>query len=251
MAILPLERRGTAKEGDWIVDSLRTENAELRRRLDDVQLELAEIDLERQMLVVELGAVNQELDRLVRTLEQQAITDALTGLYNKRYLWEALEREVARCERTRRPLAAMFIDIDFFKRCNDTYGHATGDEVLRQVAEVVGGIVRRGDVLCGVEGASTLARFGGEEFVLVLPETDIEGAAVAAERIRQTVDDTIFHGAGGSPELRITVSCGVSAYGPGDKGSFRGVLDRADRALYDAKRNGRNRVEQTPPEPVA
>lgn len=231
-------------EPEWDVERLRSENAELRQRLDDVQAELAEVTLERQMLIVELGAVNQELDRLVRMFEQQATTDALTGLHNKRYLWDALEREVARSDRTGRPLSVMFIDIDHFKRCNDTHGHATGDAVLRQVAETVGGMVRRGDLLCGVEEATTLARFGGEEFVLVLPDTDADGAAAAAERVRAAVDAATYHGEGGTPTLHVTVSCGVAAYDPADGGRYNALLDRADRALYDAKRNGRNRVER-------
>lgn len=244
MSLIPQPRgHDDAPHTDWEIEGLRAENAELRERLEEAEKELAEVDQERMMLVVELGAVNQELDRLVRTLEKQAITDPLTGLYNKRHLWEQLGREVARTARTERPLSAMFIDIDFFKRCNDNYGHATGDEVLRQVAEHVGRAVRRSDLVCGVDFGSTLARFGGEEFVLVLPETDVAGAQVVAERIRRTVEEAVFVGPGGSPKLQVTISIGVTEYGKVDGGNFRGLLDRADRALYDAKRGGRNRVE--------
>ncbi|GMV40013.1 MAG: hypothetical protein AMXMBFR64_17290 [Myxococcales bacterium] len=247
--VIPLSREPSQTPApDTLIEALRSENHELRHRLEEAEKELAEIDQERQMLVIELGAVNQELDRLVRTLEKQAITDPLTGLYNKRHLWEQLGREVARAARTARPLAAMFIDIDHFKRCNDDHGHATGDEVLRQVAELVARAVRRCDLVCGVDLGSTLARFGGEEFVLVLPETDAAGAAAVAERIRRTVAEATFLGPGGTPKLQVTVSLGVSEYTKVDGGNFRGLLDRADRALYDAKRGGRNRVASCLPE---
>ncbi len=159
--------------------------------------------------------------------EVEAITDGLTGLYNHRYLHERLEEEIERARRQNTNLALVFCDCDQFKAYNDTWGHKAGDEALTRVARVVEGVGRRVDLA---------ARYGGEELVLVLVDTDTEGALQAAERIRADVERTC--GAGGR---RLSVSIGVAGF-PDDATAKDELLDKADWAMYAAKRAGRNRV---------
>ncbi len=157
--------------------------------------------------------------------------DGLTGAYNKRYLEETLEREVARCRRHRRPIAVIMIDIDHFKSVNDRYGHTIGDFVLRELAERLQRILRKDDVL---------ARFGGEEFALVLVEANLENAAAIAERCRLEIADRGFKTPAG--EIQLTVSLGVVAPDAAELGSGIELVHEADQLLYEAKRGGRNRT---------
>jgi len=164
-------------------------------------------------------------------LRRLAVTDALTGAYNRRYLIEHLEKEVARCLRHRRPLALLIFDVDHFKRLNDTYGHLAGDRILEELAARIRlRFLRKVDVF---------ARYGGEEFVIVLTETDARQARAAAERLRSLVADEPFQLEGGSVE--VTVSVGVAALDAETTGAGA-LLARADENLYRAKREGRNRV---------
>jgi diguanylate cyclase (GGDEF)-like protein/excisionase family DNA binding protein len=159
--------------------------------------------------------------------EVEAITDGLTGLYNHRYLHERLEEELKRARRRKSTLALLFLDCDHFKIYNDTYGHKAGDAALARIARIIESGSRRIDLA---------ARYGGEEFVLVLVDTDTAGALLVAERIRAEVEAS---GAkGGAP---LTVSIGVAGY-PQDAGARDELLDKADWAMYAAKRAGRNRV---------
>jgi diguanylate cyclase (GGDEF)-like protein/PAS domain S-box-containing protein len=163
-------------------------------------------------------------------LRSAATTDFLTGLYNRRAFEEVAREELTRWKRGRDPLALLIIDADHFKNVNDTYGHGTGDDVLRALARAVKDQVRELDLV---------ARLGGEEFVVVLPSTDVVGARAAAERIRESVerlrvpttDDRV---------VRFTVSVGI-AEASRDAASIELLLHRADDALYEAKRRGRNR----------
>jgi len=159
------------------------------------------------------------------------IRDGLTGVANARHLREFLEREVARSKRHGRELGLVIFDIDHFKKVNDSYGHLTGDYVLRELARIVENRMRRDELF---------ARFGGEEFVLVLPETTVDGALEFAEIVRKTVQDHRFQFDGQA--LPITISCGVSTYTP-EMLNIEQFLKVADEALYRAKRGGRNRVE--------
>ncbi|KPX26749.1 GGDEF domain protein [Pseudomonas syringae pv. delphinii] len=166
-------------------------------------------------------------------LASLAATDGLTGLDNRRQLDEAMETEWARAQRSGKWLSLLMIDVDHFKAFNERHGHQGGDEALRRIAQAVAGTIRRpGD---------QLARYGGEEFVVVLPETDMNGALVIAEKIRAAVESLPRYADDQQP---ITVSIGVAAQivRQGDKlAAFFGI---ADKALYQAKHNGRNRVEQ-------
>lgn len=172
-----------------------------------------------------------ELMRLFQQLEEQATRDALTGLYNRGHFFALLEREIEKYHRYGQQSSLLLFDIDFFKRVNDTYGHRTGDQVLRTLAQTLQNRWRRTDIL---------ARYGGEEFVILLPHTPKEGAAKAAERLRNVVASLRFEGPGGEP-FSVTVSVGV-AHCPCDATTPETLLEAADQALYQAKRSGRNRI---------
>jgi diguanylate cyclase (GGDEF)-like protein len=175
--------------------------------------------------------------RLYKQVEQVSVTDDLTGLFNRRGFFQLGEREFERSLRFARPLAALMFDIDHFKGVNDTYGHPVGDRVLRALADCFR-LNKRG---IDVEG-----RYGGEEFVLLLPETLLPGASHIAERIRQAIADLSIPvcraNVNQSPvDLRITVSVGVAQMAP-DVPNLDALIERADQALYRAKDMGRNRI---------
>ena len=167
--------------------------------------------------------------RAFRGTEEQASEariDALTGLANRRALEEILAAEISRAQRFAHQLAVVLLDLDRFKEINDSFGHAAGDVMLRAVSRLLTSLARQGD---------TVARWGGEEFVVVLPETDLAGAQRFAERLRRTIE---AHAVG---EMKTSASCGVATMLPED--SVEELLGAADQALYQAKTNGRNRTE--------
>jgi len=164
-------------------------------------------------------------------LQQESIRDPLTGLYNRRYLEEILERETRRAVRAEYGLGVLMLDLDHFKKINDTYGHDAGDSVLRETAAFLVKSVRAEDTVC---------RFGGEEFVIVLPLTDLRTAQARAERIRSNLrEHTLLRQ--GNALVPITISVGVAEL-PQHGTSPRDLLRRADAALYRAKKEGRDRV---------
>jgi diguanylate cyclase (GGDEF)-like protein len=167
--------------------------------------------------------------RAFRWTEQQASEariDALTGLANRRALEEILAAEISRAHRFAHQLAVVVLDLDRFKEINDSFGHGAGDVMLRTVSRLLTSLARQGD---------TVARWGGEEFVVVLPETDLPGAQRFAERLRRTIE---AHSVG---DMRTSASCGVATMLPED--TVEALLGAADQALYRAKSNGRNRTE--------
>ncbi|PZP33409.1 MAG: hypothetical protein DI603_08545 [Roseateles depolymerans] len=164
-------------------------------------------------------------------LRRAGMTDGLTGVHNRRYFDHRSLIEFSQAVRHRYPLACLFLDIDHFKAINDGHGHSVGDEVLRQVGGLILRTLRTGDLA---------ARYGGEEFVVLLPRTDAAGAREVAERIRLQVQDAPFITPDGGT-LRATVSVGLAML-PAAATNFAELLDRADRALYAAKRAGRNRT---------
>ena len=174
-------------------------------------------------------------DRLRRNVQlslEMAITDQLTGLHNRRYMASHLENLLASTTRAGKPLAFVIMDIDYFKAVNDTYGHDIGDEVLREFAKRINANIRGIDLAC---------RYGGEEFVVVMPETDAGFAYAVAERLRRSIETTPIEISRAPGKLNITISIGIAASeGTGD--SAESLLRRADQALYSAKRAGRNRV---------
>ncbi|KQP50262.1 response regulator PleD [Methylobacterium sp. Leaf399] len=171
------------------------------------------------------GAVNASMEL--------AITDGLTGLHNRRYLDSHLGGLFEEARLRQRPVSALLLDIDRFKTINDTYGHDAGDEVLRAFAERVRTHTR---------GIDIVARYGGEEIVIILPDADVAGAHIIAERIRERIEATPFLVQKGTRTVPVTVSIGVSAR-RGEDDTAAAMLKRADLALYRAKDSGRNRVE--------
>lgn len=180
-----------------------------------------------QTLEVKVAERTAELHRLNQELDRQARTDTLTGLPNRRQTYERLEEEFARFQRSHVPYSILMLDIDFFKKINDTYGHATGDIVLQQVAHIVRQSVRDVDLV---------GRVGGEEFMAILPMTRLDQALLVAEKIRQTVVNTPIE-----PVGQITLSLGVQEVGVADQNKNEAV-EQADQCLYQAKQQGRNRV---------
>jgi diguanylate cyclase (GGDEF)-like protein/PAS domain S-box-containing protein len=181
--------------------------------------------------ITERKRTEAALKRAFDDLQQQAITDSLTGLYNRRFLHEVLPRELTRAHRKKTPVAVMMIDIDHFKRVNDTYGHETGDRVLKEIALLIKATVRASDICC---------RYGGEEISVVLPEAPIEGARRRAEAIRAAIEKHVISFPA-QKRISVTVSLGVAVY-PDHGGDAEALLRAADKALYEAKNGGRNCV---------
>ncbi len=180
-----------------------------------------------------LREVTQQLDAANAELLRLSTTDALTGIANRRSLDEFMAREWRRCQRMKKPLSLILLDIDYFKLFNDKYGHPAGDDCLRKVAQQIARAAPRGSDLA--------ARFGGEEFVLVLGDTDQDGAMWIAERVRQMVAELqIAHYA--TDNKLVSVSCGVVSVMPDATTALEVLFQSADAALYQAKRGGRNRV---------
>lgn len=178
-----------------------------------------------------------ELRRRAELLDLLTSTDALTGIPNRRRLDDILEREWRRCMRSGMPLAVAMVDVDHFKQFNDHYGHGPGDDCLRQVARAIAGAALRSSDLAG--------RYGGEEFTVILPETDGDGGMTVAERLRSAVEALQLPHAESSVSSVVTVSAGVAATVPSPappRAGARALLEAADRALYAAKRTGRNRI---------
>ena len=183
----------------------------------------------------EAKAQASKMEGLNLRLEAISVTDELTGMYNRRYFFERLEEYLRAARRHRLPLSLMMIDIDLFKRINDTYGHPTGDRVLRTIAELIRSGLRASDIS---------ARYGGEEFVILLPYTDEAEAIRLAHRLLTTVSSHPF------PLPReagpITISIGLSQLDVEHPVSGESLISRADGALYQAKHEGRNRVNVAP-----
>ena len=161
--------------------------------------------------------------------QERAMTDALTGMLNRYGLQRVLAHEHAEARRYTRPLSCLMVDLDNFKTINDTFGHLAGDVALKQVAGILNEIVRRSDMV---------SRYGGDEFLVLLPETDLEGADALAEKIRATAASQIF--GDGSPQFQVTLSIGAATLADDESGND--MIARADMALYTAKEQGRDRV---------
>jgi diguanylate cyclase (GGDEF)-like protein len=184
------------------------------------------------LLTNSMGFVLMQMEHAIAQQHKLATHDGLTGAYNRHALLDALERHGAQAHRTQSPMAMLMIDIDHFKQVNDDHGHLVGDEVLREVTRRVERRLRRADML---------ARFGGEEFLALLPHTNAHGASVVAESIRQAMAERVFHIQGRA--IPITVSVGVHAAIPSDAANAtEAMIATSDQALYQAKHEGRNRI---------
>jgi diguanylate cyclase (GGDEF)-like protein len=187
--------------------------------------------LRTKTLQDELRSKNLELERMLMRVEVMAQTDPLTELFNRRRCASIIEDEFARTKRYESPLSSIMIDIDFFKKVNDEFGHRTGDHVLERLAQIIKDNIREVD---------TAARWGGEEFVVIMPETGKEGALYPARRILEGTASTEFPGL---PAGRITISLGIATAPNPQIDSGERLIDASDQAMYKAKNNGRNRIE--------
>jgi diguanylate cyclase (GGDEF)-like protein len=199
---------------------------------------LSRVNLSYEMLVVDLKEAKEKAERLAiemkgvnERLREAAIRDGLTGLYNHRYFQEAIVNEITRATRHERPVGLVMIDIDHFKAVNDKYGHQIGDYLLRMIA---------GQIAKGSRASDTVARHGGEEFAIILPETDLKGAGIKGESCRRAIESMDFYA--GSEVVHTTISVGVAVFDPRRPISKDELIESADRALYRSKNEGRNRV---------
>jgi diguanylate cyclase (GGDEF)-like protein len=179
-----------------------------------------------------LRARLSQIEALQAELREQAIRDPLTGMYNRRYLDETLERELGRAQREGYPVSLVMIDVDRFKDVNDTFGHAAGDSVLRVIGDRLRAETRLGDMAC---------RLGGDEFLVLLPNTALAAAHARAEYWRVTIEEAIRNSAGELGYSDTTISLGVASF-PQNGHTAHDVLAAADAAVYAAKAAGRNRV---------
>lgn len=184
------------------------------------------LEQEVQERTAELQAKNRELERLNKELERHATRDALTGAHNRMKFDDMLESEIRRCKRYNRTLSLAMLDIDYFKHINDRYGHAAGDSALRELVALVSEQIRECDVF---------ARWGGEEFMIMFPETNLEATLVASEKLRSNIENYTFEKVG-----KMTCSFGVTQLLHDD--CFESLNKRVDDSLYEAKRDGRNKV---------
>jgi diguanylate cyclase (GGDEF)-like protein len=205
-------------------EELRELQAVLEER---VEQRTSELDFSNQQLMMQFEQVNS----LQEKLRQEAIHDSLTSLFNRRFLDETLPIELARAKRANSPLTILMLDIDYFKKINDTYGHQVGDVVLQSVGHDLKTNVRAGDIVC---------RYGGEEFILVFPGMQAEDGRARAEKLRMMIASQTINAK--NQLIAVTISIGGSVY-PQDGTSNDELISLADLALYRAKQNGRNRVE--------
>jgi len=180
----------------------------------------------------DIKQLQEDLRESNRRLEELSNTDGLTRLYNRRYFMELLELEFQRAQRYEAKLGFVMIDIDHFKNFNDNYGHLIGDRILYEVSRILSESLRVHDIV---------GRYGGEEFALLMPETGSKGALVVAERYRKRIEDFVL--IDDEKELRLTISLGVASYPDSRINSIDDLIRLADNALFQAKNNGRNRVE--------
>lgn len=200
----------------------------LNMSYEQMNRELVQAKLQLEKLTIELEEKN-------RYLESIANLDGLTGIYNHRYFQETLDREISRSIRRETELSLVLADVDYFKKFNDFHGHQAGDFVLREVAQLCSGLIREYDLI---------ARYGGEEFVFILPETGQSEALVVAEKVRLAVEQHRFQL--DQDDFRVTMSFGVAGFDSGGKAKMKkaDLIEHADKALYTAKKKGRNRVEE-------
>lgn len=185
---------------------------------------------------IRLLKLEKSLKKANEEIRIMSITDPLTGIYNRGYLTEHLAQEIKRAKRYKHPLSLIMCDIDFFKKVNDTYGHQAGDQVLKEFVQSINASIRN-DI-------DWVTRYGGEEFIVVLPETDSENACRVAERLRSAVSGKKMYFQ--KKKISITASFGVSGFDPSmpdNNNSHESMIKQADKYLYQAKHEGRNRVE--------
>jgi diguanylate cyclase (GGDEF)-like protein len=222
----------TETDAEELLVELLRHRREMSRKLDrDPGLQVAAIDFLTHIRPLLTNPTVVELTLLDQT-ERYAITDPLTDLFNRRYFQSALDTEIRRSQRHALEMAVLMLDLDSFKSVNDVYGHPFGDRVLRRAGRVIRRSVRESDTAC---------RVGGEEFCVILPETDRLGAFAAGERVRRNIENDFADTPIDGRLVAMTISGGVACF-PEDSERSDGLVDRADEALYRSKLRGRNRV---------
>lgn len=206
------------------IESIETQPAE----------ETDELESKVQERTLELNIALQELEEANKELQEKNTLDELTGLYNRRFYDQKIQAEFRRSRRNLTPLSLVVIDIDHFKKVNDNYGHLAGDECLVAVSACIKKCLRRSaDISC---------RYGGEEFCLILPETDSKGALVLADELRESIENCQI--SYNNIAIKLTISCGISTYLQQKNVKPEHLFAVADQALYKAKDNGRNQIIQ-------
>ena len=188
----------------------------------------------RKAVVLARIKTQQKIVEQMRIIESHSLVDALTGISNRRNFDIRIEEQWGYARRKKLPVSVLMMDIDHFKKYNDTYGHQQGDETLKVVANSITGALMR--------SSDTAYRWGGEEFIALLVDTDLESAMVVGERIREGVETTAVPSVSGGDALSVTISVGVASAIPGDNNEIQAIIKQADMALYAAKESGRNRV---------
>jgi len=217
---------GEIKPFSIIMQEANEALGELNFSYEQVVLELKQAKQNSEQLAIELQQANQNLKKL-------AYRDGLTGLYNKRYFQKVFATELERSVRYELPFSLLLLDIDFFKKVNDIYGHPAGDKVLEKISNIMLRLIRNCDIA---------TRYGGEEFTIILPETGVKGAKVLAQRLRRGIEQEKITTKGES--ISVTVSIGLAGTDLTQRGlSAETLIEQSDQALYQAKQNGRNRVE--------
>ncbi len=226
------------RKNELLAFEVKYANASLQRALDDLKKHRVLLQKDLDERTQELLEANRRLEETNARLAVQAFRDGLTGLYNHATVVARLEEELSRAARYKAPLSVLFCDIDHFKNYNDRLGHATGDRVLK----AVGVFLRLGSPSVSPSRKSDIVgRYGGEEFIIILPETDKAGAVIRATRLCLGLTKVDVPGAGEQPLGCLSMSVGVATF-PDDAETVAELLRRADLALYEAKRAGRNRV---------
>ncbi len=199
--------------------------------LDEIQKNIEDIILNFDIPESNKLDVIKKINYMYSQTRYLSVTDALTGLYNRRHFEDNLEREFLRAVRYKSNLSFAIIDVDFFKKINDTYGHSCGDYVLKEIAYLILQTFRKTDLVF---------RYGGEEFTVIITETPLEKAVIPLERLRKSIEEYIF--SYNKNKIKITVSIGVSTVNEKVK-SVHELFENADKALYQAKENGRNQIQ--------
>ena len=198
--------------------------------LDEIQKNIEEIILNFDIPDANKFEVIKKINFMYSQSRYMSVTDPLTGLYNRRHFEDCLEREFLRSKRYKSDLSFAIIDIDFFKKINDTYGHSSGDYVLKEVAYLILQTFRKTDMVF---------RYGGEEFAVIITETPLDKAVIPLERLRTSISENTFKYKG--EQINVTISIGVSGVNE-DTESVHQLFENADKALYMAKENGRNQT---------
>lgn len=198
--------------------------------LDEIQKNIEDIILNFDIPEYNKMDVIKKINFMYSKTRHMSVTDALTGLYNRRHFEDNLEREFLRAVRYDNNLSFAIIDIDYFKKVNDTYGHSAGDYILKEIAYLISQTFRKTDMVF---------RYGGEEFAVIITETSLEKAVIPLERLRKTIEETVFKFK--DEKINITISVGVAEVNE-QTNTVHQLFEQADNALYKAKENGRNKV---------